>query len=72
MEAAGGWAHKEKSGPGWRQRAGGHKGGEGQHLGTHRSWVGCGGRGHGKGRVVTRMLCSLALAVRLTTSDRVG
>jgi hypothetical protein len=36
VEAAGGWAQKEKLGPGWRQRAGGHKGGEGQHRGTDR------------------------------------
>ena len=56
-----------------------NKGGEGQHLGTHRwrqrvgglRWGG--GGGHGKGRVVSHaMLCSLALAARLTTSDCVG
>ena len=36
-------------------------------------WAAVGEGGHGKGRVVSHaMLCSLALATRLMTSDRVG
>ena len=53
----------------------GGRGSTGVLTGEGSGWVGCGGGGggHVKGCVVSNaMLCSLALAARLTTSDRVG